>query len=378
MVATLQNILSGLMVLGVAQGLLLGFQLFQLRARNPFGYFNLLLGVCAVTAIIAEQWFVFTDAWRNFPHIIRATSWAPFLIGPTAWLFVRSLDRPGMRAIDLVHYAPAAAALAFFIPFYLQSGEAKIAFVDGTNSIPIESSVLGVAKAASMIGYLLAVRIVLGKGFVARGDRLTGQFRRAVSLFLAFLLLLLLVFGSEHILGELPVSSDTLAAIGAAVFFYSASAIAMTQWRDFAFSLAPASTGTKPATLAGAAEAEKLLDEATALRIYEDMRARVLEAGLYREPSLKIDALAERLGLPSHYLSFVINRGAGRNVQAWLNSMRIEAAQAALLAEPKTPVLDIGLAAGFNSKASFNRAFKTETGMTPSEFRARSASQIAI
>lgn len=78
MVATLQNILSGLMVLGVAQGLLLGFQLFQLRARNPFGYFNLLLGVCAVTAIIAEQWFVFTDAWRNFPHIIRATSWAPF------------------------------------------------------------------------------------------------------------------------------------------------------------------------------------------------------------------------------------------------------------------------------------------------------------
>jgi AraC-like DNA-binding protein len=33
------------------------------------------------------------------------------------------------------------------------------------------------------------------------------------------------------------------------------------------------------------------------------------------------------------------------------------------------PILTIALDAGFNSLGPFNRAFKAETGMTPSEFR---------
>jgi AraC-like DNA-binding protein len=68
----------------------------------------------------------------------------------------------------------------------------------------------------------------------------------------------------------------------------------------------------------------------------------------------------------------VINGGLGhRNFNAFLNGYRIAEAKAALAdpAQADVPVLTIAMDAGFNSLGPFNRAFKSETGLTPSEYR---------
>jgi len=60
-----------------------------------------------------------------------------------------------------------------------------------------------------------------------------------------------------------------------------------------------------------------------------------------------------------------------RNFAGFLNFYRIADAKAAL-ADPSqadVSILTIALDAGFNSLGPFNRAFKAETGVTPSEFR---------
>jgi AraC-like DNA-binding protein len=92
----------------------------------------------------------------------------------------------------------------------------------------------------------------------------------------------------------------------------------------------------------------------------------------YRQEGLSIGQLALRLGLPEYRLRQLINRGLGyRNFAGFLNFYRIADAKAALadLAQADVPILTIALDAGFNSLGPFNRAFKAETGMTPSEFR---------
>ena len=93
---------------------------------------------------------------------------------------------------------------------------------------------------------------------------------------------------------------------------------------------------------------------------------------IYREPSLTVAALALRMGLPEHRLRRLINQGLGhRHFSAFLNAYRIADAKQALSdsRQADVPVLTIAMDVGFQSIGPFNRAFKADTGLTPTEFR---------
>jgi AraC-like DNA-binding protein len=94
----------------------------------------------------------------------------------------------------------------------------------------------------------------------------------------------------------------------------------------------------------------------------------------YREGGLTVAALAQRLGVPEYRLRRLINQRLGhRNFVSFVNGYRLAEAMAALAdaGQARVPVLTIALDAGFQSIGPFNRAFKAQTGETPSEFRAR-------
>jgi AraC-like DNA-binding protein len=92
----------------------------------------------------------------------------------------------------------------------------------------------------------------------------------------------------------------------------------------------------------------------------------------WRREGLTIGALAAELDTPEHRLRRLINDHLGaRNFAAFVNTRRIAAAKA-LLADPanaRKPVSAIAFDLGFGSLGPFNRAFKDETGVTPSEWR---------
>jgi len=93
---------------------------------------------------------------------------------------------------------------------------------------------------------------------------------------------------------------------------------------------------------------------------------------IHRREGLTIGALAGQLGLPEYRLRRLINRGLGfRNFNAFLNHYRIAEVRQALAdpAQAAVPVLTLALDAGFQSLGPFNRAFRAETGLTPTEYR---------
>ncbi len=99
-----------------------------------------------------------------------------------------------------------------------------------------------------------------------------------------------------------------------------------------------------------------------------------MDAGLYREPGLTIERLAETLRTPAHRLRVVINQGLGhRNFAAFVNGYRLTYAKAALAdpARGRETVLAIAYESGFAALQSFNRVFKDAEGETPTGFRDR-------
>ena len=92
----------------------------------------------------------------------------------------------------------------------------------------------------------------------------------------------------------------------------------------------------------------------------------------YRREGLTIGSLAALMRLPQYRLRQIINEGLGhRNFNAFLNRYRIDEAKAALAdsGQKDVPILTIAMDAGFRSLGPFNRAFKADTGLTPTEFR---------
>ncbi|BDA77956.1 hypothetical protein LPTSP3_g08860 [Leptospira kobayashii] len=100
----------------------------------------------------------------------------------------------------------------------------------------------------------------------------------------------------------------------------------------------------------------------------------------YLNDLVSIHDLSERLAIPVHHVSMTINIELSQNFFQFINQYRIERAKL-LLSNPKAKdqnVLNIGLEAGFQSKASFNKTFKQFTGFTPSEFRKNSLKDTSL
>ena len=108
------------------------------------------------------------------------------------------------------------------------------------------------------------------------------------------------------------------------------------------------------------------------------LRRLLEDQHVYREESLSIAALAARLEIPEYRLRRLINGRLGhRNFSAFLNGYRLDEVIARLADASKAelPILTLALDAGFQSIGPFNRAFRSRTGITPSEFRRQCISQ---
>ena len=114
------------------------------------------------------------------------------------------------------------------------------------------------------------------------------------------------------------------------------------------------------------------IDLSPSEQVLHDKLKEAMASGAYRETGLSITALAEQLDTPEHRLRALINRKLGhRNFSAFLNRHRIAEARKKL-SDPDDvdlPVLTIAMDLGYNSLPTFNRAFRAETGTTPSEYR---------
>ncbi len=101
------------------------------------------------------------------------------------------------------------------------------------------------------------------------------------------------------------------------------------------------------------------------------LRKYMNEKKPFLNPSLTIQDVSNDIQIPVRDLSLLINHKLEQHFYDFINAYRIENAKDILkdVTKSKVTILEILYEVGFNSKSSFNSAFKKHTGFTPTDFR---------
>ncbi|HKJ17924.1 MAG TPA: helix-turn-helix domain-containing protein [Xanthomonadales bacterium] len=102
--------------------------------------------------------------------------------------------------------------------------------------------------------------------------------------------------------------------------------------------------------------------------LHQDLTAFMDSETPWLDGDLSLQGLAEAVGMSPNNLSQVINDVEKQSFRDFINARRIEGACQRLDQSPHANLLELALSCGFNSKSSFNRAFKKFTGKTPSQY----------
>jgi len=96
----------------------------------------------------------------------------------------------------------------------------------------------------------------------------------------------------------------------------------------------------------------------------------IKEKKLFENPKLTLIDVANQLETTTKIISTAINSGYNKNFNDFINEYRVEAFKEKINQNQhrKNTLLGLALDCGFNSKATFNRAFKKATSLTPNQY----------
>jgi AraC-like DNA-binding protein len=365
------DIVALLILLGIAQGFFLGSLLIIMRSPNRRA--NRFLGILyfCFSISITHFFFLRTGLYTQFPFMIRLSFPVLFLFGPLYYYYVRILtDRTVLlRSRELLHGLPFVATVLMNVPFFLSSTEEKLASLRSiaTPEWVHMGLVFGTIQVIHLSIYVAVVlrllrqydeRIHETKSSIERINLRwlrTGTIGFIVVFAFIFVLIVLQGLGFE----VLAFYSVALPLVVSAVIYILAW-LGLRQPEIFS-----------PAEELGKKYERSSLTEDRVGEYAGRLQEHMTSKQPHLDAELTLPALAERVAIPPHHLSQIINSRFRTNFFDFVNGYRVEEAKRLLRDETKAAytILAIAEEAGFNSKTAFNAAFKRVTGQTPSEFR---------
>jgi len=361
------TLLDIILFLGISQGLFLSISLRLIHDRNKNA--NRMLALLLLIAVfmlfgrIAA--YRITEVWVWRLGVLMDTT--IFLFGPFIYCYARRLvfnEQPSYK-LSWWHYIPAFLHLGYYLWGLRFSIEVfnEMYFSGRLNLMFFIVELMGLI---SLLGYWTGT-LVLFRNYVQK-EKSQLSFRQSVSRYLLFLLvslglflfLWLFSFTSTNFLGKpIPYINYETMWISTPLFIYVIGYFSLRQPNIFRVSLAP-----KPKAESNRLKPEKIQ------KIQKRLGYFMEEEHIYLEPNLSLKDLADKLNSTPNDVSWFLNQVHQITFYEYINSYRIKAFLKKIdhNAHANHTLLAIALDVGFNSKSTFNRVFKSETGITPKQY----------
>lgn len=361
--------------LGIVQAVFLSFSFFSTENRKIQS--NVFHGVLllSMAACLLEIFLMYTGYIVECLYLVDFSEPASFLIGPAFYLMIVSqVTGTSVPRKQLWHFAFPVLYLLLFLPFLFSSEDCKynsyifsyhpdlpLREVSGdprwflVTDFHTELTLLSLA----LYGTLSLIEVVKAfksknESFISPVNPVLKTFRIGIIQIISILVLIIIV--------KIFYQDDTgdhwfAAYISVTIYLTSFSVINRS---GFFKQTALHEQKYKSSTLT----TEQLKSTLQKLKQVMENEKPFLNSGF------SLPDLAQKLNVSVHSLSQVINDGLGKTFFEMTAEYRIEEAKILLKEQVNIKVEEIAEQVGYNSKSSFNTAFKKITGKTPSEFRA--------
>jgi AraC-like DNA-binding protein len=348
------------------------FTLF-LCLKKPNRQSNILLAAFLFSQIMllfnAECFRYFHEIYTYYPHLFFIGSPFFFIAAPSFYLYVKSLAFSDfvLNKRHLLHALPFLFVLIIFTTAYhIYSAETKRVLLDSNYFLKSFQWYYQLIVQIYILGYNLAALFILGN-YRKKIKQEYSSVERINLSWLSFILYGFIFACCTSILSffSFPFDIDTRGKI------YLINFLAFFIFFNFIFFKAL----IQPDLFIGVKETQwqkrPFLSKALEKKYLNKLLTFMNTEKPYLVPEITLFDLSKQVSIPNRALSEIINSSLNQNFYDFINSYRVKESKRLLENQDNKhkTVLEILYAVGYNSKSSFNVAFKKYTGMTPSQFK---------
>ncbi len=352
-------------------GIVMALFMSVLFLISPKKYSVHVQNVTAILLVLALLLFLElaeeTNLVDSYPFLLGISPTVDLLIWPFFVFYIQSISgkRNAYNLLDMAYFSPFILALIWQVPFFMLSKGEKLSFFH--QGVPREVFLLVNFKlicTAGFIAYMIQVQSsAIGRYvFIFRTMKKVKFLKRTRQFVIGISALVLTIYAlfyvgyfGVHDIGD----SDRIGSLIISVMIYLLAALIFQNPHLI----------TRESYSKQIVESLKGLESKYITRLFQLFD----EQRLYLNEKLTVSDIARALDINDQQVSYLVNRQLGISFLDFVNAYRVHDVIGKITngEHQQKTLLGIGLEAGFNSKASFNRNFKEHTGYTPSDYVAK-------
>jgi len=366
-------------VIGIFISIILNLQ----HGRNKSANLLISLFVLFHSILIADFGFYFSNYSYQLPHSLFLSTTFSLLYGPLLYFYFKKIVyNYTFKAIDLLHLLPSVILLIYIAPFYLLASNEKLHLLLNFRKYLLSGgSFIFLSKVMSLTVYAILIFRISRRSSVKLSNKpeYVDWLKKISSFFFVYTFSYTIYGLSVMDIIDIPYIVHIQVAILSCLVLYIAYG---------AFNKSIVFLNSNFAT---PSEAVQIIDDYEiqvadtsaekyqksrltvnfSLELKENLIGLLNKEKIFKENSLTLDSLAQKLETNRHNTSQVINEHFDVSFFELINQYRINEAKDLLESDlhKNMKIIEVAYEVGYNNKVTFNKSFKKETSLTPTQYQ---------
>ena len=368
-------------ILGMLTGIILW--LYPRKIRSP----NKILGtsLIIISLGLCVSFLIETGLILKVPHVYRSGNLFALLFMPLSYLYMRLIIRQDkLHRWDIIHTLPPLLFIIDFFPFYLLSADEKRLILqqdlmDLNQLLSYEQGGftpqgfhLIFRQLTWVVYWLLQVRLLMQVKtyWSAEIKQENRSWLHWAQMIAGFQIFFFLPYSTSLLLDTYRYNWVTTTTVIAIFFVFISTYMFFRPDILYGIKGVILPTNKKISKKNSLQEGAQYLNEEKVKAMKEQIQTLMESNALFLQHGFTLQDLAEKIHIPYHQISAIINRETQMNFKDYLNQYRIQyCIERMKEGEWKKITLEaLAYECGFNNRNSFTLSFKKFTGLTPSEY----------